>query len=126
MSKMYENYLELKMKSKKVMYLFECGNFYIFLADDAEKISKMFDLKLTPFANNIKKCGFPKNSFVKYMQIFKTKKLKIQVIENNKKEEKNIEKENINIVNTIRNVDLNMISPMEAFELLKKLKNNLE
>ncbi len=38
MSKMYENYLELKMKSKKVMYLFKCGKKYV--RGEEERVKK--------------------------------------------------------------------------------------
>lgn len=35
MSKLYDKYLELKKKDESKMYLFRCGNFYIFLDEDA-------------------------------------------------------------------------------------------
>ena len=39
MSKIYNKYLELKEQDSDKLYLFRCGGFYIFLADDAKKIN---------------------------------------------------------------------------------------
>ena len=123
MSKMYENYLELKMKSKKILYLFECGNFYIFLAEDAEKVSDLFGLKLITFANNVKKCGFPKNALKKYMQLFKTKKLKVQVIEKEKKNKnESLDVKEQDVLKILKSLNLESMSPIESFEVLRKLK----
>lgn len=119
MSKIYERYLELKKDCKKKLYLFECGNFYIFIKDDADKINKLFNLKLITFANNVKKCGFPKSALNKYLEMFKKKKLSVQIIQNEKKKIVN----NNDIFNIIRAINLDTISPIESFEILKELKD---
>ena len=61
-------YLEKKNIDKNKYYLFECGTFYIFIDDDAYKISKYVPFKITKLNENIVKCGFPKNSIDKYME----------------------------------------------------------
>ena len=40
MSKIYNKYLELKEENNEKMYLFKSGRFYIFLADDCDKINE--------------------------------------------------------------------------------------
>ena len=109
------------MEDKKKLYLFECGNFYIFLADDAEKINKLFDLKLTIFANDVYKCGFPKNSLDKYLNLFKEKKLKIKVIESIKEVGKITQ-----VIDLLKSIDINTLNSEECFSTLKKLKQIVE
>ena len=65
----YNKYIELKKDNDKLLYLFEVGNFFIFINEDAKKISELTNLKLTKFGNNIK-CGFPINSLEKYNNLF--------------------------------------------------------
>ena len=67
---MYNKYLELKDKDSNKMYLFKVGAFYIFLEDDAIEINKLVGFKITNFGNDKIKCGFPINSYDKYMKIF--------------------------------------------------------
>lgn len=112
MSKIYERYLELKKQDDQKMYLFHCGNFYIFLQEDALKINEYVVLKITTFAKNVSKCGFPVNSFDKYMHVFKNHKLEIEVIE--KPKEETAEK----IIKEITNLDLENMTPMEALNKL--------
>ena len=45
MSKMYQRYQELKRVNPKNIYLFKSGIFYLFLADDARKMSAALSLK---------------------------------------------------------------------------------
>ena len=81
MSKLYTMYLEKKNIDKDKYYLFECGMFYIFIDDDAYKISKYVPFKITKLNENIVKCGFPKNSLEKYLSIFDNLKLDIEIID---------------------------------------------
>ena len=123
MSRIYDKYLELKKKDHEKLYLFHCGNFYIFLAEDAEKVSDLFGLKLITFANNVKKCGFPKNALKKYMQLFKTKKLKVQVIEKEKKNKnESLDVKEQDVLKILKSLNLESMSPIESFEVLRKLK----
>ena len=47
MSKLYNNYLALKKENESTLFLFKSGIFYIFLDEDATKISNILGLKLT-------------------------------------------------------------------------------
>ena len=71
MSKLYKNYILLKLQNSEKFYLFKCGLFYIFIDSDAEIMSKVLKLKLTNLNSLIKKCGFPVNSCNKYFNILK-------------------------------------------------------
>lgn len=82
MSKLYEKYLSLKKENNSKYYLFKSGIFYIFLDDDAKKISHILNLKLGNLNENILKCGFPVNSFQKYMSLLKNANCNVEIIEN--------------------------------------------
>ena len=77
MSKIYDKYLELKKDNSSKMYLFRVGNFYIFLNEDAYKINEYMVLKITKFAHDAEKCGFPVSSVENYMKIFKKQNLNV-------------------------------------------------
>ena len=47
MSSLYLKYLKEKKKNEDTYYLFKVGNFYIFIDEDAKKISEVVPLKLT-------------------------------------------------------------------------------
>ena len=71
MSKLYEQYLKLKNKDSKKLYLFKSGLFYIALEDDAVMLSNKFNLKLTNLGNSTLKCGFPESRLKYYSEHFK-------------------------------------------------------
>ena len=71
MSTWYNRYIDLKKENKETLYLFKSGIFYVFLEDDAYKISKITTLKCTWLTSNVIKCGFPENSLNCYLEIFK-------------------------------------------------------
>ena len=50
MSKLYDKYEILKNNNASMIYLFECGNFYIALDSDAIVMNEIFNLKLTKFS----------------------------------------------------------------------------
>lgn len=118
MSKLYEKYLELKNKDSKFYYLFKCGNFYIFLDDDAKEINKVTLLKLTKINANIVKCGFPINSLEKYMNIFKNLNLDIKIVKDSKN---SIDK----IIKKLKKIEINNITPLKALKVLKELQDDL-
>lgn len=120
MSKLYTRYLEKKNIDKDKYYLFECGMFYIFIDDDAYKISKYVPFKITKLNENIVKCGFPKNSIDKYIEIFNNLELDIEIVNNN-------DKDGINnkIIKMIEDIDIDNISPLKAIEILYKFKELL-
>lgn len=120
MSKLYTRYLEKKNIDKDKYYLFECGMFYIFIDDDAYKISKYVPFKITKLNENIVKCGFPKNSIDKYMEIFNNLELDIEIVNNNDKDGVNNK-----IIKMIKDIDIDNISPLKAIEILYKFKELL-
>ena len=120
MSKLYMKYLEKKNIDKNKYYLFECGMFYIFIDDDAYKISKYVPFKITRLNENIVKCGFPKNSIDKYIEIFNNLELDIEIVNNNDKDGVNNK-----IIKMIKDIDIDNISPLKAIEILYKFKELL-
>ena len=120
MSSLYMKYLEKMNIDKNKYYLFECGMFYIFIDDDAYKISKYVPFKITKLNENIVKCGFPKNSIDKYIEIFNNLELDIEIVNNN-------DKDGINnkIIKMIEDIDIDNISPLKAIEILYKFKELL-
>lgn len=81
MSKIYNKYLELKRENSDKLYLFHSGKFYIFIADDVDRINQYVVLKKTKFTKEVNKCGFPDNCYDDYMRVFHNHKLDIETIE---------------------------------------------
>ncbi len=81
MSKLYDKYEILKNNNASMIYLFECGNFYIALDSDAIVMNEIFNLKLTKFSNVCDKCGFPKNALEKYKEQLNQRDIDYKVIE---------------------------------------------
>ena len=100
MSKLYEKYLSLKKENDSILYLFKSGIFYIFLDEDAKKISNILNLKLSNLNENVLKCGFPVNSLQKYLNLLKNMNYDVQIIENNYN---NADKNNITDVSLLEN-----------------------
>ena len=117
--KIYDKYLELKNLNKNKLYLFKSGNFYIFLADDADKINEYMVLKKTPYNKEIMKCGFPVNSIDSYMKVFNNHKLDIEVIDS-------IDVNSPNIIDLIKKIDLDNITPIKALNFLYDIKDNIK
>ncbi len=128
MSKLLNNYNNLKKQDSEILYLFKNGAFYIALEDDAKLLSKEFNLKITNLNETTIKCGFPCSSFDKYY-------LKLQ---NLNKDFKIIDKDTIssatayfenqkvkNLINEIKSVDINNLSISEAYAFIEKLHNSI-
>ncbi len=123
MSKLYTKYLSLKENNKDKYYLFECGIFYLFIGSDAEKLGDLLKLKITPLNDSVKKCGFPVKSIDKYKILFLKHNLDVEIIA---KEEKPYTHDFcLNIIKSLKEVDLNYISPMESMKFLQDLKDKL-
>lgn len=120
MSKIYNKYLELKENDSEKLYLFPCGNFYIFLADDAYKINDYVVLKTTYFAKDVVKCGFPKASMDSYLKIFHHHNLDVFLVEDTSLSSSNNRLESI--ITILQKTNLEQIPPIEAINLLAKLK----
>jgi DNA mismatch repair ATPase MutS len=124
MSKLEKNYLKLKEKDNKKVYIFKIGIFYSFLGEDAIEMSKLLNLKLVPLNENIKKCGFPKNALNKYIDILCEKKINFLIVDN-KKIDFIEDKRVIDFLDNIKNIDINNTNGLEALKLLHELKDML-
>ncbi len=128
MSKLLSLYTNLKKQDNETFYLFKVGLFYNFINDDATIMSCLLHLKLTTLSSSIIKCGFPCNSFDKYMRTLMTLPYKVKVIdslENNtmfdiKNFEKN--KQVKNFVFKIASINIDNVSVTEAYTLLDELQ----
>ena len=134
MSKLYQKYLKLKRNNTSTIYIFKSGIFYIFLDDDAKKISPILNLKLSNLNENILKCVFPVNSFQKYIDILKNSNIDFEIIEkiSNKadcnSQNNTIVKENYSdnynfkmFLEKIANIDIDNLSIRETYSLLENL-----
>ena len=120
MSKIYLKYLKLKESNNLKYYLFKSGNFYIFIDEDAKKISSITTLCLTNLNNDIVKCGFPVNSINKYISIFNNLNIDIEIIYNIEENSNN----NINIIiKKLKKIDIENITPIKSLNILKELKD---
>lgn len=116
MSKIYDKYLELKAQDSSKMYLFKSGNFYIFIADDCEKINNYLVLKKVKFTNDIMKCGFPLSAIDDYKRVFANQKLNVEIIDD-------IElKEISNITAYLKDLNVDKLTPIEALNIIYRLK----
>lgn len=81
MSNLYNRYLQLKQENNETFYLFKYGIFYIFLDDDAKKISQLLNFKLTNLNASVVKCGFPASQLNKYLAYFRGSNITVKIIE---------------------------------------------
>lgn len=130
MSKLYKKYNELKNTNANQLYLFKSGMFFIFLDNDAKLISKEINLKLTKLNDNIVKCGFPVNSFKKYSDLLKERGFEFSIIDENSSVVTSTSNylnniEIVNIINKIKNIDIDRTSPIQAFNILSNFKKLL-
>lgn len=123
MSKLYDRYETLKEDNENLIYLFECGNFYIALDSDAIVLNELFDLKLTKFSNLCDKCGFPKNAIDKYKELLNNKKIEYKIIE-----QTNISSDKMvqTISTLINNIEIENKGKDELIVLIKQIKNIIE
>lgn len=130
MGKLYNKYLQLKKENVETAYAFKAGIFYIFLDEDAELVSTKLGLKLTPLNDTILKCGFPISKLSKYINLLEEEKIAYKIVDANLEIVTNTEahlaeNETLFVINTIKKMDLNKISPMDALNLLVELQNKL-
>ena len=126
MSKLYDNYLNLKATEKdanNTLYIFKSGIFFIFLDNDAKIASRLLNLKITYLTEDVIKCGFPINSLEKYTNILNKTPYKIKIIDNAKnyiytfndyKLDKKIQK----LLSKINSIDINSLSVKEAYDFI--------
>lgn len=113
MGKQLGLYRECKNKDDTKCYLFKSGVFYYFLDDDARYFSDKYGFKLTGFGESVK-WGFPIKPLEKYLFLFQNEK--IEVVK---------EFDSSGLINKIRGLNLDDLSPSEAFVFLKELKEEI-
>lgn len=130
MSKLYDNYLNLKATEEdanNTLYIFKSGIFFIFLDNDARIASKLLNLKLTYLTEDIIKCGFPINSLEKYTNILNKTSYKIKIIDTAKNyvytfDDYKLDKKIEELLSVINSVDINSLSVKEAYDFIDFLK----
>ena len=130
MSKLYKRYVELKNTNEDQLYLFKSGMFFIFLDGDAKLVSQELNLKLTKLNDDVVKCGFPVNSLQKYTTILKERVFNFCIIdENSSIVSSNTDYlsnlEIVSIVNKMKEININELSPIQAFNILSNFKKIL-
>lgn len=131
MSKLYKNYISLKIQDSSKFYLFKVGIFYIFIDEDAKVMSSILNLKLTNLNQDILKCGFPVKSANKYLRLLNSMNYNICVIDTsyNKSTELSLyaKLENIScVIKKFLNLDINNLSISEAFDTLRNLQRDFK
>ena len=119
MSKLYQKYEKLKENNEDLIYLFLCGNFYIALDSDAIILNELFGMKLTKFSNLCDKCGFPKNSLEKYVNMFEEKNIKYRLIENDLNDKDKLDK----IYNMLKDINIENLSNEDLKDIILIIKN---
>lgn len=127
MSKLYKSYINLKEQDSNYIYIFKSGMFYIFIDEDATKISEIFGFKLVKLNDKINKCGFPISRLDYYIDKMQTRGIKFKIIdEDYSKIENYTDYMNNNklkeIVNKIIKINLDEISFRQAYEILEDVK----
>lgn len=131
MSKLYTNYLKLKEENNDTLLLFKSGIFHIFIAEDAEKVSKSLNLKLTQLNDQIVKCGFPSNALGKYTTQLNELKIPYRIVDSNFQITNSVDEyiqktDALQIIKILKNLDTDNLSPIEALNTVVNLKNKLQ
>ncbi len=131
MSKLFNEFEKKKKENPNKLYLFKSGIFYIGLNEDAEKLSEIFDFKITNLNNTVQKSGFPEKKLEFYTKLLNTCSIDYEIVDlNYGKIENNQnyldEKKAQDIFNSIKKLDMNKISFKEAFEFLTKVNEQLK
>ncbi len=131
MSKLYEKYLSLKKQDYSTLYLFKSGIFYLFLDEDAKKMSTYLNLKLTNLNEKIVKCGFPVNTLEKYSTLLKDNGYSVKIV--NRQDEQLHSVSNYilnsdvkNFIQKLSNIDSEHLSIREAYLLLDDIKKQAQ
>lgn len=119
MSKLYQQYLQLKEQDNTKTYLFKCGIFYIFLGEDANDLATKLGLKLTKFTDEVWKCGFPINSLSKYQHRLEQLEVHYQLIGEPVEEIKKLSQKQEDYLVYLKNLDISETRPIDALVILK-------
>lgn len=129
MSKLLNQYNELKKKDASSIYLFRVGIFYNILNEDAKIINEKLGLKITDLGPNIFKCGFPVSQLDKYIILLTKMKIKYKIIDNLPNSNINEYLKNVEIkkiLNKITDVDMNNTTFQQSFNILLDIQNKLK
>lgn len=129
MSKLLNQYKDLKKQDASSIYLFRVGIFYNILNEDAKIINEKLGLKITDMGPSIFKCGFPISQLDKYIILLKNLKIKYKIIDNLPNTNINTYMNNIEIkkiLNKIVELDMNNTTFQQAFNILLDTQNKLK
>lgn len=130
MSKIFNQYSELKRKASNKTYLFRVGIFYIAVNEDAKLLNEKLGLKITDLGVSMYKVGFPISNKEKYQTIMESKNINYEFIDNLPNTTTPIEfLNNIEvkkILNKIVELDLNNITMIQSFNILCDLQEKLK
>lgn len=129
MSKLYDNFVNLKGSNKDKVYLFKSGIFFVALNEDATKLSEIFGFKITNLNNTVTKCGFPAKRIEYYSSLLDKMNIDFELIDSNSKKVENYSEyiSNLNfnnIIDKLVKIDFDNITCKDAFDILYDL--NLE
>lgn len=124
MSKLYKKYVTLKEENNNKIYLFRNGIFYIFLDDDAKKMSSLLNLRLTNLNESVVKCGFPVNNLNKYLDLIKNNHYEISILDSVESKPCSSEHYLLNtdakdLILSLAKVDSNSLSISEVYSLVE-------
>ena len=129
MSKLLNQYNELKKEDASCIYLFRVGIFYNILNEAAKLIHEKLGLKITDLGPSIFKCGFPVSQLDKYIILLNKMKIKYKVIDNLPNSNINDYMKNVEIkkiLNKISNLDMNNTTFQQSFNLLVDIQKKLK
>lgn len=130
MSKLYKQYVLLKINNPNKFYLFKSGIFFIFIDEDAKEMSRVLNLKMSNLNSDIVKCGFPYNSLDKYMNILNSLNYNVEIITPQDNSVFNYNNYVVNskiesLMNDIINTDIDKLSISQAYDFLYKIQNEI-
>ena len=124
MSKLMNQYKELKKKDPNKIYLFKVGIFYNILNEDARIVSSKIGLKLTDLSPEIVKCGFPIAKLEKYTNLLRSHNIPFEVVSIPTSSNQNTSYNSI--IKKILDIDLNNTTCIEAFNILYNIQQKLK
>lgn len=129
MSKLLNQYHELKKNDASSIYLFRVGIFYNILNEDAKIVNEKLGLKITDLGPSIFKCGFPISQLDKYIILLNKMEIKYKVIDNLSNSNVNDYMNNIEIkkiLKRITEIDMNNTTFQQSFNILLNIQNKLK